>query len=152
MLGLDTFLPKKKIKIHCRDIPWIIPELKRLISDRQKTLAVGNRDLFKHLRNIINSAIKHEKVPYFESQVNQFKTADPTKWWKAVKNLAGYTPDKNFYSVIIGDRIFEGADLANTINEAFVDVNKLMPRISDLDNVANELPCCTSLWHQLNDA
>ena len=141
MLGLDTFLPKKKIKIHCRDKPWITPELKRLISDRQKALAEGDRDLFKQLRITINRAIKHAKVSYFETQVNQFKTADPTKWWKAVKNLAGYTPDKNVYSVIIGDRILDGTDLANAINEAFVDVNKLMPPISDLDKVADELPC-----------
>ena len=140
MLGLDTFLPKKKIKIHCRDKPWINPELKRLISDRQKALAAGDRDLFKRLRNIINRAIKDAKVSYFESQVNHIKTADPTKWWKAVKNLAGYTPDKNVYSVIIGDRILEGIELASAINEAFVDVNKLMPPISDLDKVAGELP------------
>ena len=127
MLGVDTFLPKRKIKIHCRDKPWITPELKSLISDRQKALAAGDRDLFKQLRNIINRAIKHAKVSYFETQFNQIKTADPTKWWKAVKNLAGYTPDKNVYSVIIGDRILEGIELANAINEAFVDVNKLMP-------------------------
>ena len=107
MLGLDTFLPKKKIKIHCRDKPWITPELKRLISDRQKALAERDCDLFKQQRNIINRAIKRAKVSYFETQVNQFKTADPTKWWKAVKNPAGHTPDKNVYSVIIGDRILE---------------------------------------------
>ena len=140
LIGLDTFLPKKKIKIHCRDKPWITPELKKLISDRQKALAAGDRDLFKRLRNIINRAIKDAKVSYFETQVNQIKTADPTKWWKAVKNLAGYTPDKNVYCVIIGDRILEGIELANAINEAFVDVNKLMPPISDLDKVAGELP------------
>ena len=136
MLGLDTFLPKKKIKIHCRDKPWITPELKRLISDRQKALAAGDRDLFKRLKNIINRVIKDAKVSYFETQVNHIKTADPMKWWKAVKNLAGYTPDKNVYSVIIGDRILEDIELANAINEAFVDVKKLM---SD-DKVAGELP------------
>ena len=85
MLGLDTFLPKKKIKIHCRDKPWITPELKRLISDRQKALAARDRDIFKRLRNIVNRAIKDAKVSYFETQVNQIKTADSTKWWKAVK-------------------------------------------------------------------
>ena len=42
--------------------------------------------------------------------------------------------------MIIGDRILEGTDLANAINEAFVNVNKLMPPISDLDKVASELP------------
>ena len=40
--------------------------------------------------------------------------------------------------MIIGDRIFEGTDLANAIDEALVDVNKIMPPISDL---AEELPC-----------
>ena len=42
--------------------------------------------------------------------------------------------------MIIDDRILEGIELANAINEAFVDVNKLMPPISDLDKVAGELP------------
>ena len=42
--------------------------------------------------------------------------------------------------MIIGGRILEDIDLANAINEAFVDVNKLMPPISDLDKVAGELP------------
>ena len=116
MLGLDTFLPKTKIKIHCRDKPWITPELKRLIHDRQKAFAAGDRDLFKRLRNIINRTIKVANVSHFETLVNQIKTADPTKWWKAVKNLAGYTPDKNVYSVIIGDRILECIELANAIN------------------------------------
>ena len=140
MLGIDTFLPKKKIKIRCGDKHWITPLLKRLISGRRKVLPAEDRDLFKRLKNIINRAIKYAKVSYFETQVNQIKTADPTKWWKVVKNLAGYTPDKNVYSVIIGDRILEGIDLANAINEAFVDVNKLMPPISDLEKVAGELP------------
>ena len=43
--------------------------------------------------------------------------------------------------MIIGDRILEGIDLANAISEAFVDVNKLIPPISDLDKVTGELPC-----------
>ena len=60
--------------------------------------------------------------------------------WKDVKNRAGYTPDKNVYSVIIGDRILEGIELPNAINEALVDVNKLMPPISDLDKVSGEQP------------
>ena len=33
----------------------------------------------------------------------------------------------------------EGIDLAKAINEAFVDVNKLMPPISDFEKVAGEL-------------
>ena len=36
VMGLDTILPKKSVKLHCRDKPWITPDLKLLISQRQK--------------------------------------------------------------------------------------------------------------------
>ena len=62
MLGLDTFLPKKKIKIHCRIKPWITPELKRLISDRQKALAAGDRDLFKRMARNWRHALDHNNM------------------------------------------------------------------------------------------
>ena len=97
MFGLDTFLPKKKIKIHCRDQPWITPDLKRLISDRQKALAAGDRDLFKRLRNIINRAIKHEKVSYFETQVIKLKLpirrngGKPSKTWLVILQIRMFT-------------------------------------------------------------
>jgi hypothetical protein len=49
-------------------------------------------------------AIKQAKPFYFQTQVKHLKTADPTTWWKAVKNLAGYTSDKSFHSVINDNR------------------------------------------------
>ncbi|CAB4021326.1 Hypothetical predicted protein [Paramuricea clavata] len=107
MLGLDTFLPKKKVEVHCRDKPWITPDLKKLISDRQHALAAGNRNLYNQRRNDVRTAIKRAKPSYFQTHVKHLKTADPSKWWKAVKNLAGYTSDKSFHSVINDNRILE---------------------------------------------
>ena len=46
LLGLDIFLPKKSVEVHCRDKPWITPDLKKLILDRQRALAAGNRKLY----------------------------------------------------------------------------------------------------------
>ena len=141
MLGLDTFLPKKKVKVHCRDKPWITPDLKKLISDRQRALAAGNRNLYNQLRNDVRRAIKQAKPSYFQTQVKHLKTADPSKWWKAVKNLAGYTSDKSFNSVINDNRILEGKNLANAINESFVAVNKSMPPLSEFDKQFLITPC-----------
>ena len=69
------------------------------------------------------------------------KSPDPTKWWKAVKNLAGYTSDKSLQSVINENQILEGKNLANTINESFVSVNKSMPPLSDFDKQFLNTPC-----------
>ena len=97
MLGLDTFLPKKNIKIHCRDKPWITPELKRLISDRQKALAAGDRDLFKRLRNIINRAIKDAKVSFLKPRLIKLKLpirrngGKPSKTWLVILQIRMFT-------------------------------------------------------------
>ena len=141
LLGLDTFLPKKSVKVHCRDKPWITPDLKKLISERQRALTAGNRKLYNQLRNDVRSAIKYAKPSYFQTQVKHLKTADPTKWWKAVKNLAGYTSDKSLQSVINENQILEGKNLANTINKSFVSVNKSMPPLSDFDKQFLNTPC-----------
>ncbi len=89
-----------------------------------------------------------QKPSYFQTQVKHLKTADPTKWWKAVKNLACYTSDKSLQSVINENRILEGKNLANTINESFVSVNKSMPPLSDFDK--QSLILLVSTISQLN--
>ncbi|CAB4011890.1 Hypothetical predicted protein [Paramuricea clavata] len=92
--------------------PEILPAIG--LSDHLSVLATPAVQA-KQPNNIIKKTVKH------------LKTADPSKWWKAVKNLAGYTSDKSFHSVINDNRILEGKDLANAINESFVAVNKSMP-------------------------
>ena len=67
MLGLDTFLPKKKVKVHCRDKPWITPDLKKLISDRQHALAAGNCNMYNQLRNDVFACNKTSKTFLFSN-------------------------------------------------------------------------------------
>ena len=97
--------------------------------------------MYNQLRNDVRRAIKQAKPSYFQTQVKHLKTADPSKWWKAVKNLAGYTSDKSFNSVINDNRILEGKNLANAINESFVAVNKSMPPLSEFDKQFLITPC-----------
>ncbi len=50
--GLDYFLPKKTVKLHTSDKPWITPDYKNLIAKRQKAFA----------RSIVNFEIKLLKM------------------------------------------------------------------------------------------
>ena len=73
LLGLDTFLPINKVKVHCRDKPWMTLDLKRLIFDREQALATGNRNLYNRLRNKVHRAIKQAKPLYFQIRSNILK-------------------------------------------------------------------------------
>ena len=49
--GLDCFLPKRTVKLHNKDKPWITPEYKDLIAKRQVAFHQGDRSLYCKLRN-----------------------------------------------------------------------------------------------------
>ena len=83
-------------------------DLKRLISDRQQALTVENPNLCSQLRNKVHRAIKQAKPLYFQNQIKHIKTANPGKWWKAVKKLSGYNSFKTVHSVMIGNNLLEG--------------------------------------------
>ena len=50
LMGVDTFFPQKAVKLHCRDKACITPEIKLLISHRQKAFALGNTTEYNKLR------------------------------------------------------------------------------------------------------
>ena len=52
---LDYFLPKKSVKLHTSDKPWIIPNYKNLIAKRQKAFRQGNCALYNSEINVLES-------------------------------------------------------------------------------------------------
>jgi hypothetical protein len=57
---------------------------------------------------------------------------DPKKWWDTVKQIAGYPKKKYFSSLVLGDQVVSGKQLAEKINEAFVSVNRDIPPLSPI--------------------
>ena len=100
--GLEHFLPCKVVKIHNRDKPWITPAYKELIKSRQKAFFQKNDKLYRRLSNRANP--------------------DPKKWWDTVKQIADSSKKKYFSSLVLGEQVVSGKQLAEKINEAFVSV------------------------------
>ena len=52
--GLDCFFPCKSIKLHANDKPWVTPEFKELIKDRQKAYHDGKTLNLTNATSILN--------------------------------------------------------------------------------------------------
>ena len=140
LMGLDTILPKKSVKLHCRDKPWITPDLKFLISQRQKAFVSGNLSEYNMLRNKVIREVKQSKFKFYESQISNLKNSKPRKWWSAIKSLAGYFKRSLLRSVEVDGSIMQGKDLATAINKAFVAPSEMLPPLTPLDKQPIENP------------
>jgi hypothetical protein len=107
LMGLDTIIPPQAVRLHCRDKAWITPEIKSLISQRQKALSLGNKAEYNKLRNKVIRVIKQAKFNFYESQVSHLKNSKPKKWWSAIKNLVGSSSKPVFNSAEVDGIILQ---------------------------------------------
>ena len=49
--GMVLIMPKKSVKLHANDTPWMTEKLKSMLQQRQKSLSQNNITLFKVYRN-----------------------------------------------------------------------------------------------------
>ena len=67
--GLDCFFPCKSIKLHANDKPWVTPEFKELIKDRQKAYHDGKTKKYNYLRNLANRKGKQLRSNYLDRKM-----------------------------------------------------------------------------------
>jgi hypothetical protein len=60
------------------------------------------------------------------------RNPDPKKLWDTVKQIAGYPKKKSFSSLVLGDQVVSGKQLAEKINKAFVFVTRDIPPLSPI--------------------
>ena len=153
--------PVKKRRVRNSNAPWLTPEIKRLMweRDRIKRIAIVTSDQLKwaeyrRLRNRVNHSIKASKKSYyhsfFEDNVGKAKAT-----WNGINTLL--SRKKNFALVsklIIGDTVItDPHELSNaSFNRHFVDIgpnlaaNINLPRVSFRDFVE---PCDSSFELEL---
>ena len=122
--GLNTIMPEQSVKIHQTDRPWLNPDLKRLISKRQKAFASGNKPLFNLLRNKVNRERKRCRKVYYNNKVWDLKDTRPRDWWREVKQLCGNARSScpDLRSILRTNTSCTDQQLANKINRAYVSV------------------------------
>ena len=71
--GLDCFFPCKSVKLHANDKPWVTPEFKEIIEDRQKGYLDGKIQKYNYLRNLANRKTK-PRSNYLDKKMDQLKS------------------------------------------------------------------------------
>ena len=124
--GRDLVAPVKTKTTYTTEPPWINRKIKSLIKRRQRSLALGNRDEYRRLRNCVNRERKACRAKYYDHQVEHLKKCSPARWWKEVKKLSGISKASiGKDSIIKSLKHLEGEDatdnaLADRVNESFL--------------------------------
>ena len=87
--AIDVYFSSKCVKIHPTDKPWMSPEIKALLLERQRAYRNGPEEKWRHLNNKVREVIIRRKREFYKNKVSYLKSADPRKWWSIVNKLAG---------------------------------------------------------------
>ena len=71
---LYCFFSCKSIKLHANDKPWVTPEFKEIIKDRQKAYHDGKIQKYNYLRNLANRKRKQLRSNYLDKKMDQLKS------------------------------------------------------------------------------
>lgn len=127
-LAVDTFFPRRIIKMHSQDRPWITKQLKRWIMKRQSSFMKHGKDsiIYKFWRNKVQTGIKLAKKQYYEYKVCDLAKNNLRQWWNQIKVLTGQCTnnDQGWYHQFLSDNIMSTGMLATKINDFFVSISE----------------------------
>ena len=107
--AIDYFFPVKVSRVQKSDKPWMTHRIKSSISKRQKCLTKYCKDspIFKMWRNRVQHLIRYRKSSFYSTKIKSLKNTNVSKWWKAIKSLAGISgKEGQWYNQLIdGDNI-----------------------------------------------
>ena len=91
--AIDSFLPRKIVKKHPTDRPWISKKLKSRIRKRQPAFPRHGKNSpnYKFWRNKVQGEVKKAKNHYYHDKVAQVESTNSSKWWRQVKSLHAET-------------------------------------------------------------
>ena len=141
--AIDSFLPRKIVKKHPTDRPWISKKLKSRIRKRQSAFPRHGKNSpnYKFWRNEVQGEVKKAKNHYYHDKVAQVESTNSSKWWRQIKSLTGQDIQQEWYHQFLGDTVNTKL-LANKINDFFVSLTDhftLLTRDSPPSLVPQEL-------------
>ena len=149
--AMNSYIPKKKIRIRPKDKPWINNDIKRKMRRRNRLhRKATSRNLasdcenFRKIRNEVINMVREAKKNYIINLQNSLidKSIPPGKWWRIAK---GVTKFKNRETIkgpikVQGDIFYHPVEKANAINNYFASVSSLENE-PELPNVPPLSPC-----------
>lgn len=129
--ALDKYFPTRTVTIHNSDKPWMTPEIKTLIIQRQRAFNCGKLNIWKLLLNhqFIRLNIKIARSAFFLSSVLKLRVSNSRQWHKQIEKMTGVKCKQGV--TLPGTSTVESA---NKINKQFTSIAVDVPTL-DLDNL-----------------
>ena len=133
---IDKHAPFRTFRVTRPAAPWLTPEIKELMDDRDKYKNKFNKDkrpeteiLFKDLRNKVTHAIRQQKIKCFNEKINT-KFKDPKHFHQALKNFSVVESKMNNSDCIINPTALNNAFLKN--NNAKVNGTEITEEVGEI--------------------
>ena len=98
---LDRHAPISVKRVKSKPAPWLTPEIKAAMNDRDRQLRKFRRSNldkdkieYKHTRNHVNILLRKAKSNYNKAQLRE-NANDPDKFWKTIKSIYPATAKNN---------------------------------------------------------
>ena len=153
----NSHAPLKKKRVKGISSPWITPELKRLMFQRDKLKKLASRfptdcnwTSYKHMKNKVNHEIKNAKMKYYNAFFKDNRR-NIKATWKGINRLIGNEPKSNKITQLdTGDTVnTDPIEISNILNTHF---SKIGPSLASeiKDTSSNFTDYITPVGHIFN--
>ena len=114
----------RSVKTYTRDKPWITPDIKSCIKNRQLTWVRNDVEQYKIYRNKLAKLCKVARRRFYEDKIIRYtNNINPKKWWDNIKMLSGLSSQQPLTSMTVNGSILKDEKLAEAIGESFYRVS-----------------------------
>ena len=125
---LDIHAPLKKRRVGSTSTPWITPEIRKLMRERDAAKKATKTypekwNTYKHLRNQVTQKIRDAIQSHYHGLIEENK-GDPKRMWKVInKVLDKATPSTEVSTLDVkGRTITKEKDIAEALNHHFTTI------------------------------
>ena len=113
---IEYYFPKRTVKFHAEDKPFITGKIKNLIIQRNRAFVNSDKEHYRVLRNMVTNEIRKEKI-------KPLRNNDSKSWWNAIKKI-GYSKNnsKVFLSNPENGEPLTSVDASEEINKYFINL------------------------------
>ena len=139
--AIDMHFPNVTVKCHSNDKPWMNKKIKALIHSHQQAFSSDNVTVYKKLHNQVKREIEKSKINYYANRVRNLQTIEPRKWDQEIRTMTRNVKS-DLCIPVPGIEDSEHGDIANYINDAFVNVSSGISPL-DIATLESFLPACS---------
>ncbi|CAH1239876.1 NCAPD2 [Branchiostoma lanceolatum] len=123
---IDDYFPTKTITMHTTDKPWLTPEVKDLVHQRQEAFLRGSEKTWRELRIKIQKKIRKAKKAFYKDKVQAEKKNNPARWHQNVKAMLN-TQSKGLTLNVEDINPSDHKAVANAVNNVFCQITTSLP-------------------------